>query len=167
MRLHPRSILLAPLAAFFLAGAHPASLKDPIGVYGVIDRVEFEPNATSPDRVQIWGVFRMARTFGVENGKIESIDLSAFHPPRRGYLYYTVNPLNEPTTRQEWANLASAAGSGREVGFGSRVPPAAQSAQYGRLPDMKVVEHWERYNGRVRLAGEAMAQPDTFPLRIR
>ena len=28
-----------------------------IGIYGIVDKVVFEPDGSSPERVQIWGLF--------------------------------------------------------------------------------------------------------------
>jgi hypothetical protein len=159
--------LLAPLAASLTIGAHSAPFKDVIGVYAIVDRVVMEPTETGAERIQVWGQFRIARTITVENGKIMSIDLSAFHPTQRGYLYYTVNRTDESETRAEWNQLKAAAGNGREFAFGSRIPNTVAGLPQSSLHDSAVQQQWERYNGRVRLASEPVAQPDTFPLRYR
>jgi hypothetical protein len=34
------------------------------GIYGIVERVVFEPDARSPDRVQIWGAFALIERSG-------------------------------------------------------------------------------------------------------
>ena len=126
MRTAVRRIAMVPSAMLMvlLVGAQPTVVKDPVGVYGLIERVVFEPDAANAERVQVWGVFALAHTFDVREGKLERIDLSRFRPAVRGYLYYGLNAEDEAGTRSEWAVLAEAAGTGEPVTFGNRVPPA-------------------------------------------
>jgi hypothetical protein len=65
-----------------------------------------------------------------------------YQPAQRGYLYYSVNRKNDHATHAEWSDLKAVAATGQPVGFG------------GRYED----------NGRVRRAGEAATNPDTYPL---
>jgi hypothetical protein len=136
-------------------------------VYGVVDRVVFEPDRAAPERVQVWGVFALADGIGVENGEITRIEMAKYHRARRGYLYYTVNVRDEAATRADWAALEALAGTGEPVAFGAFFPPAAV-APAERTPGAMAA--WARsamaYNGRVRRASEAPAAPDTFPLRM-
>jgi hypothetical protein len=78
-----------------------------IGVYGIVEKVVFEPNEVAPERVQIWGVF------------VTPIPMSSFQrqAPKRGYLYFATNPGREGSDRREWAELKAVAGTGRGVGF--------------------------------------------------
>jgi hypothetical protein len=84
--------------------------SDPVGIYGVIERVVFEPDAAAPQRVQVWGAFALS----------DGRSGDSYLPPQRGYLYYTLTPGQEDICRKEWADLASVAGSGQAVGFGLR-----------------------------------------------
>jgi hypothetical protein len=168
MRHFKRIGSIAPAAALLLLAAHPTLRKDPIGVYGVIDRVVLEPAEGTPERIQLWGVFAVARTFEIENGQIKSIDMGSFRPPQRGYLYYTVNRSDELATREDWKTLSALAGTGQPVAFGEHWPPAARMAIAFPKSDAERIAYMEwidRHNGRVRRAGETPSQPDTFPLR--
>jgi hypothetical protein len=86
-----------------------AKASDPIGIYAVIDRVVFEPNEESPERVQVWGTFALAKDRG-----------SVYDTPVKGYLYYTCDASKTAVCRREWADLKRVAGSGQCVGFGGR-----------------------------------------------
>lgn len=121
---------LIPLAAGLLTAAVPHSRSDPVGVYALIDRVVVEPDTVSPARIQLWGVFTLSTGESGDN----------YHPPQRGYLYYTLG-ANERASRAEWNDLRSVAGTGDPIGFGGR---------YERL-------------GRVRRESEAPARPDVYP----
>jgi hypothetical protein len=150
-----------------LIAAIPGARKDPVGVYGVVDRVVFEPDRSAPERVQVWGVFALADGIGLRNGEIDRIEMGRYHPARRGYLYYMVNRRDEAATRADWSALEALAGTGEAVAFGGYFP-LAPVAPPERTP--AAMAEWARgamsYNGRVRRAGEAPAAPDTFPLRL-
>lgn len=158
--------LLTPLAAALAIAASPGALKDPVGVYGMIDRVVFEPDATNPERVQLWGVFALSNTVDVEDGKITRIDMTSFHPAKAGYLYYTVNPRDVVASRADWNALARLAGTGEPVAFGGRMPPNGTIEPFRSVDQVAWAEIVMRYNGRVRDAAEALREPDAFPLRM-
>src|SRR5947208_16755779 len=101
--------LLTLLLVLFGLGAGRALASDPVGVYALVDKVVFEPNETSPERVQIRGAFAIAEGYGYTYKKAE-----------RGYLYYKVNPDKPKACRNEWADLKAVAGTGQIVAFGSR-----------------------------------------------
>src|SRR5262245_32232762 len=46
-------VLLALPILAFETGAY----SDPTGIYARVDKVVLEPNATTPERIQIWGAF--------------------------------------------------------------------------------------------------------------
>jgi hypothetical protein len=102
-----RTPYLAVAVLFLLAAAARAS--DPVGIYAVIDKVVLEPSARAPERIQVWGVFALARPPG-----------DSYTEPARGYLYYSLNPDQPEATRKEWADLKKMAGSTQCVAFGSR-----------------------------------------------
>lgn len=102
-----RIVVLVCVALLFGA---PAWASDPVGVYGVIEKVVFEPDATAPQRVQVWGAFALSDGQSGDN----------YLPPQRGYLYYTLTPGKEDICKKEWADLATVAGTGQAVGFGFR-----------------------------------------------
>ena len=83
----------------------------PIGVYALVDKVTFEPNADKPERIRISGVFIAAK---------ETPDNSTVYgEPQRGYLYFQLPKGNEDLARREWADLKSVAGTRQVVGFGT------------------------------------------------
>ena len=77
-----------------------------------------EPNEQAPERIQVFGVFSIAR-------KSSAQDFSA---PASGYLYYrlptkddSVTPdLDRQTTLNEWKDLKSVAGTNQIVAFGGQ-----------------------------------------------
>ena len=81
----------------------------PIGLYGIVEKVVFEP-ADCPDRAQVWGACALA--LPQPGGQ--------FKPPAKGYFYYSIPTGKEDTVRAEWADLKAVAGKGEAVGFGSR-----------------------------------------------
>ena len=116
------------LACALMAGWSPvAPVSGPVGIYGVVEKVAFEPTATTPERIQIWGAFAYADT----------TITGAVSPIRRGYLYFKLpqpppNALATETIRSEWADLKAVAGTNQAVAFGrwgyiaafSRLDPA-------------------------------------------
>jgi hypothetical protein len=97
------------------------SASGPLGIYGIVEKVVFEPNERVPERIQLWGAFAYA----------EGRSPSTVSPATRGYIYFrlpTIPPAdtvrNEwaalvDTVRNEWADLKAVAGTGQAVGFGS------------------------------------------------
>jgi hypothetical protein len=107
----PGNILpLLCLAAVLLAvGAQPARASDPVGCYAFVDKVVLEPNDTSPDRIQVWGGFALAKDGG-----------DNYAPAKRGYMYFKLKMDKETLCRNEWADLKSVAGTGKIVALGVR-----------------------------------------------
>jgi hypothetical protein len=96
--------------AVLLWAAAAARASDPVGVYARVDKVVFEPNADSPERIQVWGSFCLA--------KVRSND--DYAAAAEGYLYYKLDDARKATCRKEWADLKKLAGSGQCVAFGAR-----------------------------------------------
>src|SRR5262249_39136614 len=96
-------------AALAAAGTVVLSASDPTAVYARIDKVMLEPAAGAAERIQMWGVFALAKPN----------DRNDYLPPARGYLYFAA-PGNATTARKEWADLQAVAGTGQIVSFGSR-----------------------------------------------
>jgi hypothetical protein len=84
--------------------------SDPVGVYAIVEKVVFEPNEASPQRVQVWGAFAVAR----QNNPND------YEPAQRGYMYYTLTPGKEELSKREWNDLKSVAGTGQPVAYGVR-----------------------------------------------
>jgi hypothetical protein len=100
----------ALISIFLALSAATAWASDPIGIYGIVEEVVFEPNENAPQRIQIRGAFALAdRQHGDE-----------YLRPERGYLYYMLTPGKEDICRKEWADLKAVAGTGQGVGFGFR-----------------------------------------------
>jgi hypothetical protein len=89
----------------------------PIGIYGIVEKVVFEPTEQSPERIQVWGAFAY-----VDGGANSALAVS---PVKRGYLYFKLPPASVATARdveavkKEWADLKAVAGTGQAIGFGS------------------------------------------------
>jgi len=105
---------LVGVAAGVLLGVNGLSASGPIGIFGLIEKVVFEPSEAAAERVQVWGAFAY-----VEGGT-SGVATSA---ARRGYLYFRLDPGATPaqrdTVRTEWADLKTVAGSSQVVGFGN------------------------------------------------
>ena len=102
--------LLAAVFVLSIFGLKATAVSDYTGAYARIDKVVFEPDASAPERIQIWGAFAHA-------SKQNRFD---YEEPRRGYLYFSLKPGKEAVCRKEWADLKSVAGTGQIVGFGGR-----------------------------------------------
>jgi hypothetical protein len=97
--------------------------SDFTGVYARIDRVVLEPNADSPERIQLWGVFSMAKPN----------DRNDYLAPARGYLYFKLDQ-NPRAARNEWNDLKKVAGSGEIVAFGARSSEAPRLRKPDEMP---------------------------------
>jgi hypothetical protein len=93
----------------FVVWAAAISASDRTAVYARVDKVVMEPTADAPERVQVWGVFSMAKPD----------DVSLYLPPARGYLYFALKGHSQAAAK-EWADLQAAASTGQIVSFGSR-----------------------------------------------
>jgi hypothetical protein len=110
-----RTIVVALLTVFFtfsLLASRTEAYSDWVGVYARVDKVVLEPNASAPERIQIWGAFALA----------SKEDRSSYQSPQRGYLYFSCKPGKEEICRKEWADLKASAGTGQVIGFGGRSP---------------------------------------------
>jgi len=117
----PRLIIVTLLLVIWtlpLRAASTGAYSDPIGIYALIDKVVLEPNADSPERIQIWGAFAVA----------SKDDVTTYAAPERGYLYFSCKPGNQETCRKEWTDLKANAGTGIVLGMGRR---------YGSLPRVR------------------------------
>lgn len=101
----------APLLSLIVVGAAAAALSasDRVAVYARVDKVVFAPDAASPQTVQVFGVFSLAK----------ANDPNAYEPPAKGYLYFTLAG-DEALARREWADMKAVAGTRQIVAFGAR-----------------------------------------------
>ena len=145
----------------------PAS--GPIGIFGIVEKVVFEPNESAPERVQIWGAFAY-----VDGNEQTAIVAS---PARRGYLYFKLPSIaaNNSTQKEieaakvEWADLSAVAGTGQAVGFGTWGYIAGFAALSPDAQPVRPSIILERMPGggratdlRVRPASEAPTFPATY-----
>jgi hypothetical protein len=85
--------------------------SDFTGVYARVDKVVLEPGSEAPERVQVWGVFSLAK----------ASDRTSYEAPARGYLYFKLD-RNPQAARAEWNDLKQLAGTKQIVAFGVRGP---------------------------------------------
>ena len=154
-------LIVAALAAV------PLSASGPVAVYGLIEKVVFEPSQDSPERAQVWGAF--AYVDGGVSGR------GTVSPVRRGYLYFTIprdrSSALETTIRNEWRDLKTVAGTNQAVAFGDwlyigtfdGLDPSRRgpSQIYGSLPGQG-----ETADMRVRPASEPPANPTNYRTNV-
>ena len=107
--MNPRKLIVAFVV--LLVGTAQLLASGPLGIYGIVEKVVFEPNDKMPERVQVWGAFAYVETSVVG----QSLTISR---PARGYLYFRLGGASDTVVRNEWADLKSVAGTGQAVGFG-------------------------------------------------
>ena len=129
------------LAAWLVLSAlgAPAWASDPIGIYALVEKVVLDPNATKPERIQLWGAFSLA--------KRDPANRNAYEPPERGFLYFQLPAEGADLARAEWSDLEKIAGTGECVGIGSRYLQSKLSRKF-----------------KVRRASEKPESPDHYPL---
>jgi len=93
-----------------LAAVVTLRASDFVGVYAVVEKVVLEPNASAPERAQIWGAFALA----------DGNRGSGYDAAQRGYLYYSCPAGRQTVCQREWADLQKVAGKDIGVGFGAR-----------------------------------------------
>ena len=105
---------LVTIALLFMVATLTAS--GPVGIYGIIEKVVFEPNEQAPERIQVWGAFAYVDGAGLGLNITEV---------KRGYLYFEryappfAGPNNGlPVELKEWNDLKGVAGTGQAVAFG-------------------------------------------------
>src|SRR5688572_7520325 len=85
-----------------------------VALYGLIDRVVFEPSEQAPERVQVWGTFAY--------GEINPASRAAGMPAsaQRGFLYFSApaDAAIKRATLAEWRDLNAVAKTGQAVAFG-------------------------------------------------
>jgi hypothetical protein len=121
-----RTLLLTAAALLALGGAARAS--DPVGIYGLVEKVVLEPENGKAERAQVWGIFMLAQA----KSNIE------YREPAYGYLYYKLAPGKEADARREWADLKEIAGTGQAVAFAGRyqqLGSVRKAAEKAEKPD--------------------------------
>jgi hypothetical protein len=95
------AIVLAAIGSPFASG--------PLGIYGIVEKVVFEPVENSPERIQVWGAFAYVDGFRGSG---------AVSAAARGYMYFRLPDSGADVVRTEWADLKAVAGTGQAIGFG-------------------------------------------------
>ena len=176
---------MSPMKARILIGiaagmcAVTTSASGPLGIYGVVEKVVFEPNETAPERIQVWGAF--AYVDPTECARTPCPGGIAASSAKRGYLYFRLrSPYAGVTTDAqakltltEWADLKAVAGTGQAVAFGKwGYIGAFGSLQPGANPTTPPVIYESKPQGgeladmRVRPASEAPANPATYQTNL-
>ena len=102
---------IASSVLFVLLTGARLSASGPVGIYGIVEKVVFEPNEQSPERIQVWGAFAY-----VDGGANSGLAVSSV---KRGYLYFRLPASNVASARDveavktEWADLKAVAGTGQ------------------------------------------------------
>jgi hypothetical protein len=109
------------VAALLLALAPVACASDPTGIYAVIDKVILQPSVGSPEPIQVWGTFALAKGRASDD----------YAPPTRGYLTFSIIKGKEDVCRKEWADLDKLAGTKQCVAFGARYTLKGTARQGG------------------------------------
>jgi len=151
------------------------SASGPVGIFGIVEKVVFEPNESAPERIQVWGAFAYADS--APNVRMEHPAGLTVSPAKRGYLYFKLRSAYPGFTteadvkaiKNEWADLKAVAGTGQAVAFGKW----GYIAGFGSLqPDARPVapsvileakpQGGETADMRVRPASETPANPATY-----
>jgi hypothetical protein len=117
-----------------------------IGIYGIVDKVVFEPEESSPERIQVWGLFVVP----------VPISSGLYKVPQRGVLYFSVPADRKEIARKEWVELKRLAGSGQILGFTEYWVPNPSDPQGN--PHTSLVVHVHK--------NEPLGLPDSYPLGI-
>ena len=91
-----------------LLSAANLSASGSAGIYGIVEKVVFEPNEQAPERIQVWGAFAF-----------NDSRQQAISEVKRGYLYFRLPAGNAGTAKTDWKDLKSVAGTGQAVAFGA------------------------------------------------
>jgi hypothetical protein len=170
----------------------PLSASGPVGIYGIVERVVFEPNETAPERVQVWGAFVYANgcsssaawaagapvECGVLSARAAENQRGGVSPVSRGYLYFKLPAVVPDLTteadvdlvKREWADLKAVAGTGQAVGFGrwgyigsfSDIRPDRPARVYENVLRPTGYRGGDLTDLRVRPASEAPVSPATY-----
>ncbi|MCU1275938.1 MAG: hypothetical protein JWO48_3369 [Bryobacterales bacterium] len=138
--------LLTAFTAMAL-GLGAAHASDRVAVYALVDKVALEPNADKPERIQIWGVFAMARPN----------DRDYYEAPQRGYLYFKAPSGKEDLALKEWTDLKGIAGARKVVAFGNRSVMKARVRRSDEKPEAADV--YEIDSGVVKVRSDTDYEP--------
>jgi hypothetical protein len=138
---------IVPLLTAGMVAAAMNTTASPIrlvGIYAIVDKVAFEPDSSSPERVRIDGTFVVPMR--MSSGK--------YAPPKRGFMYFKTVAGRENAARKDWAALTSVAGTGEVIGFAYYWVPNPHNPAGNPHHSLEVTVH---SNG-------SAASPDDYPL---
>jgi hypothetical protein len=161
-----KAIIALLAAAVLLYTAVPVTASGRVGIYAVISKVVFEPNATSPERIQIWGAFTLVNGGTGSAGKTLT--------PKRGYLYFMLPSASDTRSPREaalkeWADFKAIAGTGQAVAFGDfgYIGEFSDSflSERSNSPSMSdaAIFFWDQ---KIRGERTAPQSPDRYPLNM-
>ena len=142
----------------------------PLGIFGVIDRIQFYPDEAHAARVQMFGVFVYQACPAEGIFEMNSIPRGALTDARRGYMYFALPQRaisdealirTHEQARREWLSIKSLAGTGQAIGFGS-----GWCGFTGRGGSRQVVPDGRHLGIRVRMDSEPLSAPAEYPINI-
>ena len=159
--------LAAVVAGGELSGTRASG---PLGIFGVIERIQFYPDEAHAERVQMFGVFvyHACPTEGIF--EMNGIPRGALTDPRRGYMYFALPQRaisdealvrTHEQARREWQYVKSVTGTGQAVGFGSGL-----CGFTGRGGSRELVPDGRHLGIRVRMDSEPLSAPAEYPINI-
>jgi hypothetical protein len=161
---------LFPVIVVFLAAANLRASGD-VGIYGIVERVVFEPNERTPQRIQVWGAFAYV--------DVDTTDIPV-SSAKRGYFYFTLrdpegkNNAENAATLAEWNDLKAVAGTGQAIAFGrwdytgkfASLDPNMTSSELPHIYERQPGIGARMGNVRVRPEAEAPASPAIYQTNI-
>ena len=158
---HARMLLAASL--LLQPATVPFPAKGPVSIAGIVEKVVFEPSESSPERLQVWGVFAFV------DGTNQTARLIS--RATRGYLYFglalVAGAQEDDAMKREWADLNRVAGTGQAVSFGRWTSRRTFDRPQSRASDWAVII--DRVQGgaaetdlRVRAADETPRAPVVY-----
>jgi hypothetical protein len=141
----PRVVILCAVVILSLVQISRAKNGN-IGIYGIVDKVVCEPSESSPERIQVWGLFVVP----------VPISSGLYKAPERGVLYFGIPADRKEIAKKEWVELKRLAGTGQILGFSEYWVPNPSDPQGNPHTSLVVQVH---KNGPLGL-------PDAYPLGI-
>ena len=113
--------LLPLLALIVIPAGLSASVRD-VQVFGIVERVVFEPNEKDPKRIKVYGAFALLYT-----AQDPVLKEGSPYSPTKGFLYFKLPEADrsdiekqlQAAAKKEWADLKAVAGTGQAISFGS------------------------------------------------
>ncbi|MFO0568899.1 MAG: MYXO-CTERM sorting domain-containing protein [Polyangiaceae bacterium] len=122
-------VMGATLALGVVLGASSALASAPAGVWVKVQKVTYEPNSTSPTKIQIHGAAMLY-------DKSTGTSYTGYTEPALGYLYYECPVGSEKTCINEWVDVEKNASQGNDVcvGLGDQTLPTGTLRSSGSTP---------------------------------